>query len=120
MGDTADLRRYASALERPAEFAWRGASSAVVRATMRANEVLSVQNSWHPGWRASVSGRSVPVRPDGLGLTVVEPSCDGPCEIQLEYVGGAELWGCHALRWLTVAFLGTLTFRRISRRSRGE
>ncbi len=49
-----------------------------------------MQVNYHPGWHATVSGASVPVRSDGIGLIVIEPNCSGECDVRLEYDGGLE------------------------------
>jgi hypothetical protein len=57
---------------------------------MLRGQVLSIQISYHPGWTASVNGRSVPVRSDGIGLIVVDPGCEGECRVDLAFTGGVE------------------------------
>jgi hypothetical protein len=47
---------------------------------------------------------------------VVEPACDGPCDIELHYSGGFELMACHVLRWSTLVGIGLAAWRRLSRR----
>jgi hypothetical protein len=51
-------------------------------------QVLSVQIGYDVGWIASSQGKPLTVRPDGLGMVVIEPALAGPCEIMLEYTGG--------------------------------
>lgn len=46
------------------------------------------------GWRAKVGGREVPLTRDPLGLMVIAPGCDGPCEIHIEYGVTLEAWLC--------------------------
>jgi hypothetical protein len=118
-GDTSELRRYTDALNAAGEatLEWQATSAAVIHsAPVGPDQALSVQISWHPGWQATVEGNPVAVRPDGLGLSVVEAVCQAPCEVRLRYTGGAELWLCHALRWTTVLVAGVLAWRRLSRR----
>lgn len=102
--DIEPILAYEAALEderrAPARLAWRGPAEAVVEAELRPGEVLSVQVSYHPGWRAAVEGVAVPVRSDGLGLMVVEPHCSGPCAVRLKFDGGAEMW---LARWAQAA-----------------
>jgi hypothetical protein len=106
-GDVAAIRPFTEALDAApdARFEWQGTDSARILATVKPGHVVSVQISWHPGWKATANGRAVPLRSDGLGLTIVEPDCDGACEIRLHYSGGPELLLCHALRWAAVAGL---------------
>jgi hypothetical protein len=70
---------------------------------------MSVQVTWAPGWRASVNGRKIPLRKDGIGLLVLEPGCDGPCDIRLDYVATPEVWICRILSGLvTLGMIGAL------------
>lgn len=117
--DIVEVRRYADALDGAGEapLTWDGSSSATVRAPpVRPGEAVSVQISWHPGWKATANGRPAAVRADGLGLTVVEPECEEPCEIRLQYAGGTELLLCHGLRWTVILGLAIAAVRlRLSR-----
>ncbi len=45
-----------------------------------------------PGWRARIGGRDAPVRGDKLGLIVIDPGCDGPCQIDLSFGVTPEGW----------------------------
>jgi hypothetical protein len=74
-----------------ASWTWLGRSKARVEADLAPEHVVSVQMSYHPGWRATVAGLRVPTRPDGVSQLVVEPSCDGRCVIELVYDGGGEM-----------------------------
>ena len=88
--DTAQLEKYVAALDAPAypEAKWRWTSrhSAVIDATVAPGQVISTQVTYTPGWRAS----GAEVSQDGLGLVVLKPTCQGPCEIALTYDGGLE------------------------------
>jgi len=111
--DVDPVRPYVAALEDPslpvAEMRWQGTSRAVIDAPMKPGEVMSVQVTWAPGWRASVDGRKVPLRKDGIGLLVLEPGCDGPCEIRLDYVATREAWICRILSgFVTLGMIGAL------------
>ena len=64
----------------------------------------SVQQSYRAGWRANALGEPVPIRPDGLGFMVLDPPCEGPCEIELVYDGGGEAKLARAAAW--TVFLG--------------
>ncbi len=92
--DTQPLDAYVSALDRtgahPASFRWINAHQARVDADIERGEVLSVQVTYNPGWHALVGGVQQPVRSDGLGLMVVEPSCAGSCSVDLVYDGGSR------------------------------
>jgi hypothetical protein len=92
--DVEPVRPYVSALEdasRPlATLTWRSRHEAVISARIEKAEILSVQISYHPGWKASVDGRPRRVYGDNLGQLVVEPECDGACTVALEYNGSIE------------------------------
>jgi hypothetical protein len=94
--DIAAVRTYVEALDDPAlpvaEFEWRTRRQAVIRARgLEPSQLLSVQISHHPGWRAYRNGEPLSPREDGLGLLLLEPGCDGDCEIELVYDGGTEM-----------------------------
>jgi len=64
---------------------------------MNRGQVISVQETYMAGWRARIGGREVPVRGDKLGLIVIEPGCNGPCEIDLTFGVTPEGWTCRIL-----------------------
>jgi hypothetical protein len=67
--------------------------------------VVSVQISYHPGWRARANGQTVPLLRDALGLIWLAPACQGPCELELDYDGGWELRLSRYISSATVALL---------------
>jgi hypothetical protein len=87
--DTAEIGRYVKALDDAAypeaTFEWRDRHSAHIRATIAPGQLISVQETYHPGWRARVSGAECKVMRDGLGMIVVDPGCRGECDIALTY-----------------------------------
>lgn len=101
--DLDPLRPYVRALEDrslpTAEFVWRNRHSAVLSATMRTGQVLSVQINYHPGWSAAVNGRQRRLCSDHLGQIVVDPECDGPCTVELRYDGGREMRAALWISW---------------------
>jgi len=117
--DVDPLIPYVAALEDAAlpeaELRWRDLHSGVIRAPVRPGQVISVQITYDPGWHASVRGSPRPVDRDGLGMLVVRPECDGPCEIELFYDGGLERKITRALSWLVMigVVLGYAVRRRI-------
>jgi hypothetical protein len=116
--DVDQVRRYVAALEDPtlptARMDWASRHSARIRAELRRDQLLAVQVTYHPGWRAEVNGARRPVRSDKIGLMAVEPQCEGPCEIDLIYDGGTEM---RAARTACLASLaGCLTWALFSRR----
>ncbi|MFN7998189.1 MAG: hypothetical protein U0Q18_31500 [Bryobacteraceae bacterium] len=120
--DTAGIDRYVSALQDPALPAagleWEGRNRIRIRTNAASGQAISVQVSYNPGWKATVNGHRRPVRKDGLGLMWIDPGCNGPCDVQLDYAGSWEVRLC---RWLSVlgilAMAGLLLrgrFRRVS------
>ena len=104
--DIAGLKKYDAALDNEplpaAQTEWDGRNRLRVHAAASPGQIVSLQVSCHPGWRAFVNGRKTPILADGLGLMWLRPNCNGPCEIQLDYTGGFEL---RFARWLSVAAL---------------
>jgi hypothetical protein len=86
-----------------AEFAWRGQGAARIFGILKPQHLVFVQESYHPGWIAMVNGQPRPIRRDGLGFMVIEPHCEGPCEIELSFDGGAEMHLAKIARLLGIA-----------------
>jgi hypothetical protein len=107
--DTEKLEEYLAALEDEslpkAEFRWDGKNRIHVQAIAWPGQIVSVQVTHHPGWHAKVNGASRQVNADALGLMWLQPGCNGPCDVQLDYDGGTELRVC---RWLSAGALATL------------
>ncbi|MFN7932839.1 MAG: hypothetical protein U0R19_05895 [Bryobacteraceae bacterium] len=100
------VRLYVAALEDAlmpeASLRWTSRHSAVVEATLQPQHAVSFQWTYHAGWRARVNGRAGVLREDGIGQMALEPGCDGPCRIELEYDGGWEMRVARALAWLVL------------------
>jgi hypothetical protein len=94
--DVAELRPFVAALDDPslpaAAWKWNSVNSATINAAMQSDQVVSIALNYHDGWSATVSGRPVPLHPDGLGFIVIEPHCSGPCTIEMKWSSGAEPW----------------------------
>ncbi len=94
--DVDPLRPFVAALDDPAlpvaEY-----SGEMIRANMKPDQVISLAINHAPGWEASVGGREVPVTKDAIGLMVIEPNCNGPCEISIHYGVTTEAWVCRLL-----------------------
>ncbi len=101
--DIVRLQAYVHAIRdpqiAPASFRWTSRHSAEIQAEVHREQVISVPITYHPGWHASVNHTSRRVFGDGLGQIVVEPNCDGPCNLQLVYDGGTEMLIARALSW---------------------
>ncbi len=115
--------RYVEALEDagapPATFQWVNAHEARVTADVPAGDVISVQVSYAPGWRATVNGVSRPVSPDGLGLLTVVPQSSGPCTVELTFGRSLEstLTALAAIFVLVVFSVASWFTRGVSRRA---
>jgi hypothetical protein len=70
---------------------WRGQSAARISGILKPEHLVFVQESYHPGWTATVNGQPRPIRRDGLGFMVIEPQCNGACDIELSFDGGREM-----------------------------
>ncbi|HVW85702.1 MAG TPA: hypothetical protein VHB50_13530 [Bryobacteraceae bacterium] len=118
--DVDPLRPYVAALDDPAlplaSLTWNGPSHGIIETAMNRDQALSVQVNYAPGWRATVNGRNVPVRPDGIGLMALEPGCDGPCRIDLSFGLTREAWICRLASALTTAGLAGLILLKRSKR----
>jgi hypothetical protein len=99
--DVDPLRPYVAALEDPAlppaTMTWSGTASALISTNLKPGQLVSVQENYAPGWRAEANGRSIPIRKDGIGLMVLDPGCNGPCEIRLSFRLTREAWICRTL-----------------------
>ena len=108
-GDTDEVQQYVAALEDEslptAEFRWENGNRIHIRTTARLGQTVSVQITHHPGWHAKANGVARPLNADGLGLMWLQPGCDGPCDVQLDFDGGTELKLCHRLSMVALAAL---------------
>ncbi len=113
----ADVRAYVADLEDPslpeASFIWRNRHAAIIHGTFNRDQLLSVQVSYHPGWRATVDGQPRPLTRDQLGLILVEPRCSGPCTIELKYHLSAEAVALRLASLATLLLLALFTLRAI-------
>ena len=105
--DTASLKTYLAALDDPAnpavQFRWRGGGAATMAGDLRPEDLLSVQVTWDAGWTARVGGEPRRIWGDKLGQMVIEPRCNGPCTVELEYDGGSEMRAARFLSRATLA-----------------
>jgi len=89
--DIAQTQIYVQSLNSPANFRWTSRHSAEIIATLQPEQVVSVQITYHPGWRALANGKFCRLSSDGLGEIVMEPNCRGACKLELIYDGGFEM-----------------------------
>lgn len=112
--DVAEIRPFVAALDDTAlpaaSWRWNSTDSASASATMTPDEVFAIALNYDAGWTASVAGRQVPVRPDGLGLIVAEPHCAGPCALELRWSPGMEPWIVGLVSLLSLLTLAAATF----------
>ncbi len=123
--DSTEAARYVAALEDSsmpaATVEWQGRERMRIRAAVAAGQVVSVQEGYHPGWRATAGGRRVQVFKDGLGLMWMRPGCNGACEIVMDYDGGWEWWICRAISYGAILGLAIwVVWRGLGARLRGE
>lgn len=113
--DTAQLSAFVAAQDAAggAMMVWDDANHARVRVDIQPREVVATQMTYDSGWHATVNGSSATVRPDGIGLMVVETACTGSCEVRLEFDGGWEWRLCLAASAMVLVALGVVVCRRI-------
>jgi hypothetical protein len=119
--DTAETQVYVQSLDAsdkvtPETFRWTSRHSAEIQAMLRPEQVVSVQITYHPGWRALANGRPCRVFGDGLGELVVDPRCGGACKLDLIYDGGLEMRTAtiaSGLSWL--GCIGWILFYKLKR-----
>lgn len=82
---------YSLVIENPlrpaADFQWTGNGAAAIHADLTRSDVITVQVPWFAGWKAYVGERRIPISADGLGFQVLHPSCEGSCDITMEWTG---------------------------------
>lgn len=92
----ADVVRYTAAIEDPArpeaQCDWRDSGNARIHAYLGRGEMVSVQVAYFKGWKAEVKGQARPVRADGIGFILIEPACEGDCEIDLHWTGPRDIY----------------------------
>jgi hypothetical protein len=111
----ADILRYAQATgdgsRAPAAFEWVRGNRGRIRAALRKGEVVSVQVAWFPGWKVIVRGQATPVAKDGMGFLVIEPGCEGECEIDLAWTGRGDFRWTAGVSAATAVLLVTMLIR---------
>ena len=114
----ADILKYAQATgdpaRPPAAFEWRSGSRGQIHARLQPDDLVSVQVAWFPGWKASAAGQSIPVSADGLGFIVLQPRCQGDCEINLAWTGRGDFWWTALVSAASLVMLVTMLKRNSS------
>lgn len=123
--NTESIVPYVTALEDVklplATLRWQNRHAAVIEGNLEPGQVISLQMSHHNGWKATVNGGPRPVKPDGLGQMIVDPSCQGSCRIDLSYDGGAEMQIVRLLPWMALLALAfNIPLRPSSRDTEGQ
>ena len=103
---TGDAARPAAAVD------WLSGARARVRANLHPGDLVSVQIAWFSGWKAAVRGRPTPVSADGMGFIVIQPQCQGDCEIDLAWTGPRDLPAAGAISLATLVLLAAMVFQR--------
>ncbi|HJZ98021.1 MAG TPA: hypothetical protein VKE70_16035 [Candidatus Solibacter sp.] len=115
----ADVVRYVAAIEDPmrpqAQCDWSDPAHARIRANLATGDMVSVQVAYFRGWKAMVRGASRPVQADGIGFMLIQPQCQGDCEIDLEWTGPSDLYVSAFVSIVGLAIVALLTFPRVSR-----
>jgi hypothetical protein len=114
--DPSELARYVAALEDPsrpsAECEWGPAGTALIRSNLGSNDEISVQTAYFRGWRATVAGRRVPVAEDGFGFLLIQPHCQGACEVRLTWNGPWDFWLAATVSLVSLGFAVWLFVKR--------
>jgi hypothetical protein len=112
--DTAPLVPYVDAIENSqlplARITWRNSHQAQIAAELLSGQVISLQNSYAPGWHAVANGKTARVSQDGIGLTIIKPECIGNCVIELSYDGGQEAVYAQVAQVLGLSLMVVIAF----------
>jgi hypothetical protein len=104
--DVEEIERYVAALDDPSlpdsEMEWSSADRGRLRAIVHPGQVISIQTTYDPGWTAFAGGKQARVAPDGLGMSVIHPDCDGPCSVDFVFSGGWERKLCRVFSIVTI------------------
>ena len=108
------IQPFVAALEDPAmppaTFRWVNRHEAVIDAETNPGQVIFLQISHDPGWKAIEDGIVLPVNVDPLGMSYVEPVKRGPVQLRLVYDGGSEVQLTRVLLGLGLLLILFLVF----------
>ena len=129
--DTGPAKAYVKALGDPSfpepTLRWQSPGRMEIDAVTGPGQVISVQETYDRGWRATSDGKEVPLHPDALGLMIVTPPHPGASRIALQFSGGMERRVLLILSLSTIlacvvcvfgSFAGSAAVWRHSRRAR--
>jgi hypothetical protein len=106
------IQPFIAALEDPAlptaTFRWVNRHEAVIDTETSAGQVIFLQISHDPGWKAIEDGIVLPVNVDPLGMSYVEPVKRGPVQLRLVYNGGSEVQLTRVLLGLGLLLIAVL------------
>ena len=115
--DLAQIRTYVAAIESAhtvAEWRWIDDNHGRIQTNLNPGDLISLQITYHPGWKAFAGGKAASITSDGLAQMVIHADCPGPCEVDLSYDGG---WEGKLTRLLSViTILGVALWVRFSTR----
>lgn len=100
------------------EMHWINRHHAVLAADLRKNQLLSVQVTYHPGWRARVDRAERRIMRDPIGLLLIDPECEGRCTVDLEYGNDAEMLAARIASWTALAAAIVWVITSLLRRNR--
>ncbi len=90
--DVEAVGRYVDALNDPhlplARLRWDTPDHGSIVTSLQPSQIISLQITYDPGWRAYSNGHRAKIGKDGLGMMSIDPDCDGPCSVSVEYTGG--------------------------------
>ena len=113
--DVTEASRYVDALGAPpANLRWTSRHSVEIEANLRSGDVISFQETYHPGWHATLNGLPRRISRDGLGQMIVNTDFVGDAKIELAYDGGLEMKLARILSWSSLA--GCVIWLLISKR----
>jgi hypothetical protein len=102
-----DIQAFVAAIEDPnrarVEFHWQDARTVRMGAHFTQQDRLQVQIPYFAGWKAFAGGRRVEIAQDGLGFMLIQPGCQGDCEVSLVWNGTPDSWPASILSSLAVA-----------------
>lgn len=100
----------------PANWRWTSRHSGVIHASARTGDAISVQETWAPGWTATLTegpraGTLLNVSSDGLGLIASDVPAAGQYQIELRYTREPELGATTAASLFAMFAAGVAPWR---------